>query len=164
MPIRINFITGKASAKFKDVHITIPNGALSITQYTKADIRNGYIIPQESPVYGKSEKYELFRKQNYFGVVAPNVQIDAEFDNMVSRILFELEQRSLFLYKKLCDLDRDLKQTAFILLTQKFTLGGYVITGQRHRFATLKNSNFISLFQCKVDCIITFLCIRKPMF
>ena len=51
--------------------------------------------------------------------------------------------------KKLCDLDRDLKQTAFILLTQKFPLSEYVIRGQRNTFATSKGSNVISLFQRK---------------
>ena len=45
--------------------------------------------------------------------------------------------------KKLCDLDRDLKQNAFILLTQKFSLIGYIITGQRQTFATLKSQNII---------------------
>ena len=57
-----NFVTGKASAEFKDVHVTIPEGAPPLTPYAKADIRNGYVIPQESPVYRKSEKYELFLK------------------------------------------------------------------------------------------------------
>ena len=61
-----------------------------------------------------------------------------------------MDQTSLNIYKKLCDLDRDLKQTAFILLTKKFPLVGYIITGQRHTFATLKSQNVISLFQCKV--------------
>ena len=51
-----NFVTAKASAEFKDVHVTIPNGAPSIRPYTKADIRNRYVIPQELPVYRKSEK------------------------------------------------------------------------------------------------------------
>ena len=35
------FVTGKASQKFVDIHITIPNEAPSLTLYTKADIRNG---------------------------------------------------------------------------------------------------------------------------
>ena len=65
-----NFVTGKASAEFKDIHATIPYGAPSLTPFTKADIHNGYVIPQESPVYRKSEKYELFRKQNWFGAVS----------------------------------------------------------------------------------------------
>ena len=79
----LNF-RGKASAEFKDIHATIPNGAPSITPYTKANIRNGYFIPKESPVYRKSEKNEIFRKQNWFGAVHPNVQIDAKLDYMVS--------------------------------------------------------------------------------
>ena len=145
-----NFVTGKASAEFKDVHVTIPAGAPPLPPYAKADIRNGYVIPQESPVYRKSEKYELFRKQNWFGAVHPNVQIDAKLDYMVSRVLLEMDHTSLSVYKKLCDLDRDLKQTAYILLTQKFPLVGYVILGQRNTFATLKSSNVISLFQCEV--------------
>ena len=69
---------------------------------------------------------------------------------MVSRVLLEKDHTSLSIYIKLCDLDRDLKQTALILVTQKFPLVGYVITGQRNTFATLKSSNLISLFQCKV--------------
>ena len=44
-----NIITGKASADFKDEHITIPIGAPSITPYTKSNVRNGYVIPQEPP-------------------------------------------------------------------------------------------------------------------
>ena len=61
-----------------------------------------------------------------------------------------MDHTSLSIYKKLCDLDRNLKQTAFIFLTQKFLLVRYVITGQRHTFATLKSSNVFPLFQCKV--------------
>ena len=61
-----------------------------------------------------------------------------------------MEYTSLSIHKKLFDLDRDLEQTAFIFLTQKFPIVGYVITGQRHTFATLKSSNVISLFPCKV--------------
>ena len=56
-----NFTTGKASAEFKDAHVTIPEGAPPITPHTKANIRNGYVIPQESPIYRKSEKYKIFR-------------------------------------------------------------------------------------------------------
>ena len=69
---------------------------------------------------------------------------------MVSRVLLEIDHASLNIYKKLCDLDSDLKQIAFILLTQKFPLVGYIITGQRNTFATLKRQNLISLFQVKV--------------
>ena len=61
-----------------------------------------------------------------------------------------MDRTSVNIYKKICDLDRDLKQTAIILLTQNFPLVGYVITGQRHTFATLKSQYVISLFQCKV--------------
>ena len=53
-------------------HITVPEGPPSLTPYTKANIRDGYVIPQESELYHKSEKYELFRKQNWFGAVHPN--------------------------------------------------------------------------------------------
>ena len=69
---------------------------------------------------------------------------------MISRVLLEMDHTNLSIYKKLCDLDRDLKQTAFILLIQKIPLVGNVITGQRHKFATLKSQNLISLFQFKV--------------
>ena len=146
----LKYITRKASAKFKDAHVTVPEGSPPITNYTKANIRNGYVIPQESLNYRKPEKHELLRKQNWFGAVHPNVQIDAKLENMVSEVLLEMDHASLSNYKNFCDLDRDLKQTAFILLTGKFPLVGYVITGQRHTFATLKSSNVISLFQCKV--------------
>ena len=96
------------------------------------------------------KKNELFQKENCFGAVHPNVQIDAKLDYMISRVLLEMNQTSLNIYKKLCDLDRDLKQTAFLLITQKFPLVGYIITGQRHTFATLKSQNLISLFKYKV--------------
>ena len=56
---------------------------------------------------------------------------------------------SLSKYKNPCDLDRDLKQTAFILLIQNFLLVVYVSTGRRNKFANLKISIVISLFQCK---------------
>ena len=145
-----NFITVKTSAEFKDAHATIPECAPPITPDNKANIRNGYVIPQESPVYRKPEKYEPFRKQNRFGAANPNVQIDAKLDYLVSQDLLKMDHTILSIYKKLYDLDRDLKQTAFILLTQKFPLVGYFITGQRHTFATIKSSNVNSLFQCKV--------------
>ena len=64
-------------------------------------------------------------------------------------VLLEMDHTSLSIYKKFGDLDRNLKKTAFFL-TQRLPLVGYVITGQRHTFATLKNSNVILLFQCKV--------------
>ena len=43
-----------------------------------------------------------------------------------------------------------MKQTAFVLLTQRFPLVCYIITGQRHTFASLKSQNVVSLFQGKV--------------
>ena len=139
-----NFVSGKPSSDFDNTHITVPDGPPSLA------LRDGYVIPQESQLYHKSEKYELSRKQNWFSAVHPNVQIGAKLDYMISRVLLEMDQTSLNIYKKLCDLDRDLKQTAFILLTQKFPLFGYIITAQRHTFATLKSQIVISLFQCKV--------------
>ena len=96
-----NFITVKASAIFKDTHVPVPEGAPPITPYTKANIRNGYVIPQESPVYRKSEKYEIFRKQNWFGAVHLIVQIDAKLDYMVSQVLLETDHTSLSIYKKI---------------------------------------------------------------
>ena len=42
-----NFLTGKASAEFKDTHVTVPEGAPPITPYTKANIRKRYVTPQE---------------------------------------------------------------------------------------------------------------------
>ena len=133
-----NFVTGKPSSDFNDVHVTISDGPPPLTPYTKANIRDGYVIPQESKMYRKSDNYDLFRQQNEFGAVHPNVQIDAKLDYMISRVLLEMDHTSLNNYKKFCNLDRDLKQTAFILLTQKFPSVGYVITGQRNTFATLK--------------------------
>ena len=61
-----NFVTSKASVEFKDVHLTIPNGAPSLIPYIEADILYGYFIPQESPVYHKLEQFELLRKQNRY--------------------------------------------------------------------------------------------------
>ena len=81
-----NFVTGKASQELKDVHLTIPNKAPCITPYNKVCIRNCYVILQKIPVYRKSEKYELFRKQNWFGAVHPRVQIQSKLDYMISRI------------------------------------------------------------------------------
>ena len=127
----------------------MPNKASSITPYTKADIRNGYFIPRESPVYRKIEKYKLFRIQNWFIAVHPNAQVDAKLEYLVSRVLLEMDHTSLSINKKQCNLDRDLKQTAVILLTQRFPPVGYVITGQRHIFATLKSTRIISFFQFK---------------
>ena len=50
-----NFGAIKASAEFKDVHLTVPEGTPPITPYTKANIRDGYVIPQQSLVYRNSE-------------------------------------------------------------------------------------------------------------
>ena len=144
-----NVISGTPSPDFENTHITVPNGRPSSTPYTKANIRDGYVIPQESQLYHKSEKYELFRKRNWFGAVHPNIQIHAKLDYMISRVSLEMDPTSLNYYEKLCDLDRDLKQTAFILLTQKLPLVGYIITGQRNTFATLKFQTVFSLFQFK---------------
>ena len=115
-----NFVSGKPSSDFDNTHVTVSDGPPSLTAYTKANIRDGYVIPQEPKLYRKSEKYELFRIQNWFGAVLPNVQIDAKLDYIISRVLFEKNHTSLSIYKKLCYLDHDLKETAFILLTQKF--------------------------------------------
>ena len=138
-----NFVTGESSTEFKDVHLTIPEGAPSLTSYTKRYIRDGFVIPEESPVYQKLEKIELFRKQNWFGAIHTNVQINAKLDFMISRVLLEMDDTSLSICRKLWDLDRDLKHTDFILLTQKFPLVGYAITGHRHTFATLKSTNLV---------------------
>ena len=40
-----NFVTGKPPIKIKDIHLTIPEGAPFLTPYTKADIRDGHVIP-----------------------------------------------------------------------------------------------------------------------
>ena len=139
------FVSGKPSPEFDGTHIMAPEKPPSLTSYTK----DGYVIPEETKLYHKSEKYELFRIQNSFGAVHPDVQIDAKLDYMINRELLEMDQTSLNIYKNLCDLDRDLKQTAFTLLTQKISLVGYAITGQHNTFATLKSQNVIPLFQCK---------------
>ena len=60
---------------------------------------------------------------------------------------------SLNIYKKLCDLDRDLKQIAFKLLNTKITPSRlyYYRTykPEINTIATLKSQNVISLYQCK---------------
>ena len=144
-----NFVSGKPSPDFDNTHITVPDGSPSLTPYTKANIRDGYVIPQESQLY-QSEKYYFFRKQNWFGYDRPNVQIDCKLDYMISRVLLKMDHTCLNFYQKLCNLDRDWKQTTFILITQKFPSVGYIITGKRHTFATLKRQNVISLLQCKI--------------
>ena len=55
-----NFVSGKPSSDFDNTHITVPDGPPSLTPSTKANIRDGYVIPQESQLYHKSEK-----KTNY---------------------------------------------------------------------------------------------------
>ena len=100
---------GKPSAELKDVHLTIPNDAPSITRYTKANVRYGFVIPQESPVYNKSENYKFFNKQCWFGVIHPTVQNDAILDYTISGVLLEMDQKSLSFYMTLCNLNCDLK-------------------------------------------------------
>ena len=97
----MNVIAVKTSAEFKDAHVTIPEGAPPITPYNKANIQNGYVLPQESPVYRKPENYEHFRKQNRFGAANPNVQIDAKLDYLVSQVLLKMDHTILSIYKKL---------------------------------------------------------------
>ena len=110
-------------------------------------------VRDTKPLHLKPQRYlkhKLFRNPNWFGAVHPNVQIDAKLDYTISRVSIEMHHTSLSIYKRLCDLDRDLKQTVFILLTLKFPLVGYGNTVKRHTFATIRNSNKISLFQCNV--------------
>ena len=133
-----NFVTGKPSHEFKGVPLTLPNKASSTTPCTSR-----YVIPQESPVYQKSKKYEFFCKQNWFGAVHPNAQFHAKLDYKISRVQLEMSHTSLCISKNPCNLGCDLKQTAFILLTQKLPLVGYINTGQQNTFATLTNSNLI---------------------
>ena len=54
-----------------------------------------------------------------------------KLDYMISRVVHEMDYTSLSIYKELCDLDHDLNQTTFILLTQKFPIVRFIITGQR---------------------------------
>ena len=49
------FVSGKPSSDFEDTHIAVPEGPSSLTPNTKANIRDGYVIPQESQLYPKSE-------------------------------------------------------------------------------------------------------------
>ena len=74
------FISGKTSPEFDCVHVTIPEGPPSLTPYTKAGIRDGYVIPHDTQVYHKSVKFELFCKQNCLAAVHPNFQNDAKLD------------------------------------------------------------------------------------
>ena len=50
-----NFVSGKPSSDFDNTQITVPDGPPSLTPYTKANIRDGYAIPQESQLYHKSK-------------------------------------------------------------------------------------------------------------
>ena len=94
-----NFVTGKPSSHFDDIHVVGPNKPPSITPYRKANIKDGYVIPEELKLYRKCEKFELFRKRNWFGAVHPNVQIDAKHDYMINQVLLEMDQTSLNIYK-----------------------------------------------------------------
>ena len=111
--------------------MTIPYNASSITQYTKADTCLGYVISQESSVYRKSEKHEIFRKRNLFCAVHSNVQIDAKLDYMIRKVLLEMEHTSLQ------------KQTAFITSHKNFHLSDTLSQDSKKMFATLKSSKFI---------------------
>ena len=46
---------------------------------------------EESKVYSKLEKYEIFRKQKSFGAVHTCVLIDAKNDYIISRELLEMD-------------------------------------------------------------------------
>ena len=46
-------------------------------------------------MYRKSEKYEFFRTQNWFGAFHPNVQTDAKLDYMMSQVLLEMDHTNL---------------------------------------------------------------------
>ena len=92
---------------------------MSLTQ----KIRNDNVIPQESKVYRKPEWYKLFRKESWFGAVHPNIQIDAKIDYAITRVLKSQQRTSLSFYKRLRDLGRNLKQTAFFTHTKVSPLG-----------------------------------------
>ena len=51
--IFLNFVTGKASQELKHVQQIIANKSAFPTLFTKAEICNGYVIPQESTVNPK---------------------------------------------------------------------------------------------------------------
>ena len=48
---KIYFVSGKPSPDFDNTHITVPEGPPFLTPYKKANIRDGYVIPQESKLY-----------------------------------------------------------------------------------------------------------------
>ena len=50
------------------------------------------------------------------------LRMEAKVYYTISKILLEMDHTFLSLYKKLNDLDRNLKQTTFVLLSQKFLL------------------------------------------
>ena len=107
--------------------MTIQNKAPSITPYTKPDIRSGLVIPQESQVYRRSGMYELFRKK-------------------IGSVLY------ILMYRLKKSQPYDQPRITWDELTEPQNLPktlGYIITGQRNTFATLKSANLFSLFQCK---------------
>ena len=63
-----NVISGQPSPEFDDTPIAIPEGPPNLPPYTKANIRDGYVIPHESKIYCKFEKLELF-SVNKIGLV-----------------------------------------------------------------------------------------------
>ena len=136
----------KPRRNLKKYTIPRPNKSPSVTPYKKADIRNGYVIPQESQVYRKSEKYENFRKQKWFGAVHPNVQIDAKLDYMIQRVLVEMNQTSLSIYKKIWRSRSQFKTDRFYIVNTKIFISGIY----RHRTAKhICNTNVFSLIQFK---------------
>ena len=56
-----NFVSSKPSPEFDGVLTTIPEGPPYLTPYTKAGIRDVYVIPHESN--HKSEKFEFLSEQ-----------------------------------------------------------------------------------------------------
>ena len=50
-----NFVSGKPSPDLNNTHITVADGPPYLTPYIKANIRDGYVIPQESQLYIDSE-------------------------------------------------------------------------------------------------------------
>ena len=83
------FVSGTPSSHFDDIHVIGPNKPPSITPYTKANIKDGYVVPEDLKLYRKFENFDLFRKQNWFVAVHP------KFDYMINRVLLEMDQTSL---------------------------------------------------------------------
>ena len=50
-----NFASGTPSSDFDDIHIIGPNKPSPITPYTKAKVKNGYVIAEETQLNRKSE-------------------------------------------------------------------------------------------------------------